>query len=115
MSTSRIFASHGLVILLFHPACQTWRPGVVPAQTGYQQAGRVRIASKASSNDSLIFPARRPLGRSAGHPVVTRQFGNGDRQATADNRRHVSGGQTPCCLTPHHLMCGSQGKSSRPA
>ena len=78
MSTSRIFASHGLVILLFLPACHTWRPVVIAAQTGYQRAGNVRIASKATSNDSLISPARRSAAVSRAAGVFNRAWVDGD-------------------------------------
>jgi hypothetical protein len=68
MSTPRI-AARRLALLLFFPACHTWRPVALAPNTGFETAGRVRVERKAPSTDSLVVSANGSAGMSHA-PVV---------------------------------------------
>jgi len=77
MSTPRIAAGR-LALLLFLPACQTWRPVALAPHTGYQRDGRVRVARKARSTDSLVIPAEPSAGMSHAPIVFNLAWVDGD-------------------------------------
>lgn len=67
----------GVALLLFIPACHTWRPVTLAPHTGFQ-GGRVRVERKARSTDSLVVSADGMAGRPHAPVVFDPAWVDGD-------------------------------------
>ena len=98
-----------LALLLFLPACHTWRPVELAPNKGFQTDNRVRVERKAPSTDSLVVSANGSASKSrapivfngasvVGDSLVGVRPGSAQPVAIADVRRaeerRFSGGRT---------------------